>query len=232
MLQLKILHAATKTRRTEIYICMCVCMYFFLDTSLIMAPSCPQLFSQLPQRRLTPLSAHYTIPSNWVLAGMGLGFISLYILSAQYTEGTQKNVCCVWNRLTQVGCPPPSNPHSVLPCPYSCNLYLPHISLWCINKEWKMHESEIVGMNREYQVNSNLFFFFAIQRSISRSHLCVLIHCPFFSSPVSSKFQISLILPLKCLPHLRLFSSSSHILPGTKQENSCKLKLLEMFSDS
>ena len=37
---------------------------------------------------------------------MGLGFISLYILSAQYTEGTQKNVCCVWNRLTQVAVHP------------------------------------------------------------------------------------------------------------------------------
>ena len=214
------------------YACVHVC-YFFLDTSLTMAPSCPQLFPQLPQRWLSPLSAHYTIPSNWVLAGMGLGFISLYILSAQYTQGSHKTVCCVWNRLTQVGCPPLSNPHSVLPCPNNCNLYLPHISLWCINKEQKMKESETVGMNREYQVTSNLFFFFfAIEQSVSRSHLCVLIHCPFFSSPVSSKTQISLALPLKHLPHLRLFSSPSHILPGTNQENSCKLKLLEVFSDS
>ena len=162
---------------------------------------------------------------------MGLGFIFLYILSTQYTEGSHKTVCCVWNRLTQVGCPPPSNPHSVLPCPNNCNLYLPHISLWCINKEQKMKESETVGMNREYQVTSNLFFLQSNEAFLDHI-LWVLIHCPFFSSPVSSKTHISLVLPLKCLPHLRLFSSPSHILPGTNQENSCKLKLLEVFSDS
>ena len=148
------------------YACVHVC-YFFLDTSLTIA--------------------HYTIPSNWVLAGMGLGFISLYILSAQYTEGSHKTVCCVWNRLTQVGCPPLSNPHSVLPCPNNCNLYLPHISLWCINKEQKMKESETVGINREYQVTSNLFFFFFLQSNKAfLDHICVssftvlfsLLQCP------------------------------------------------------
>ena len=94
-----------------------------------------------------------------------------------------------------------------------------------------MKESETVGMNREYQVTSNLFFLQSNEAFLDHI-LWVLIHCPFFSSPVSSKTHISLVLPLKCLPHLRLFSSPSHILPGTNQENSCKLKLLEVFSDS